>query len=166
MTRSQKIVLSVLIVLALAFIVVTLRGVLQPACLTQPERDSLQCKPGDGVKALGALTARFARGMKLPQASYSLAPNTDFTVVIAATSDEIRSLKMKLTEGDAAELRLVNERPDEGEMKDQSNEKKNPLPRRDDDHVLVRTKTLVVTDQGARLTMFCTGSAQCLFETE
>lgn len=166
MTRTQKMMLVGLIVLVLVFILVTARGLTQPACLDKLERDTPRCKPGGGMKGLGALTAPFAKGLKLPQASYTVAPNADLSVNIPATSDKMRSLKMKLTEGSAGALRLVNLTPDDGDMKDQSDEKKNTLPRYDDDNALVRTKTLVVTEQGARLTMYCTGSTRCRFETE
>ena len=166
MTRSQKVMLVGLIALVLLFILVMARGLTQPKCLYKPERDTPRCQPGGGMKGLGALTSPFARGLKLPQASYIVAPNAEFSVSIPATSDKMRSLKMKLTEDSTGGLKLVNVRPDDGDMKDQTDETKNKLPRYDDDNVLVRTKTLVVTEQGARLTMYCTGSTRCLFETE
>lgn len=170
MTRSQKVMLAVLALTVVVFALVLWRGAAQPGCIGKPARDQPECKAGGGIKGLGSLTSSFAKGLKLPQPSYAVAANASVEVAIPAASDEMRSLKLKLAEGSAAQLSLVNARPDQDSdpdgMAKQRNEARNKLPYYDDDHVLQRAMTFVVTDKGGRLTMRCTGSSRCVFEGE
>ena len=167
MTRSQKLMLLALALIAVVFALVIWHGATRPACVDEVPPSQPGCKPGGGIKSLGALTAPFTKSLKLPQPSYPVAPNTSVSVVIPAASDDMRSLKVKLAEGSAAQLSLANVRPDKDTHPEhiarQRALSRNSLPFQDDDHVLQRTMTLVVTDLGARLTMRCTGASRCVF---
>ena len=49
MTRSQKVVLVVLALLAVLFALVTWHGAKQPACAGRSALDKPECKPGGGT---------------------------------------------------------------------------------------------------------------------
>lgn len=168
MTRSQKVVLIGLALIVVLFALVTWHGAAQPDCIGPHADAAPGCRPGGGIKSLGRLTSPFAKGMKLPQPSYAVAANTPSYVTIPAAAEKMRSLKIRLSEGSAAQLSLANAAPDEDSdpegMAKQRVESRNRLPYYDDEHVLQRVMTLVVTDKGGLLTMHCTGPTRCVFE--
>jgi hypothetical protein len=170
MTRSQKVMLAVLALIVVVFALVMWRGAAQPACIGTAAHTQPECKAGGGIKGLGSLTSSFAKGLKLPKPSYAVAPGASAEVTFPAASEEMRSVKVKLAQGASAQLSLVNVLPDKNTDRDgmpkQRDIDRNGLPFFDDDHVLQRTMTLVVTEMGGKLTMHCTGSSRCVFEGE
>ena len=170
MTRSQKVVLVGFALIVMLFALITWHGTAQPACAERAARIEPQCKPGSFIKALSGLASWLSTGVKLPKQSYAVAVNARVDVAIPAASDKLRSLRVKLTQGSAAQLSLVNVRPDEDSdpdgMAKQRDESRNKLPYANEDGALQITMTFVVTDKGGRLTMHCTGSSPCVFEGE
>ncbi len=141
----------------------TWHGAGQPDC-DGAQASTASCQPGAGTRALGNLLAPLSAGVKLPQKSYSVAPNASVDVEIPVASADMRSLKITLAEGNGARLRLVNVKPDPNSLADQRDLDKGRLPSDAADASSRMTRTYVVTAQGATLTMQCLGSVRCVFQ--
>jgi hypothetical protein len=159
MSGAQKAVLIALGLLALAFVLVIAWGSTQPAC-TGKARDCMQAyKPSGGMKTMRKLFSSAGPVVKLPQKRYEFNAPARQQIEIAASSDEIRTLKLKQVQG-VFKLSLKNAQAGE-DLKDQSA----PLPQQADDPDNRVRMTFAVTRGGGLLTIDCL-LAPCVLQVE
>lgn len=162
MSRSQKITLAALALIALAFAGLMLKGLSQPGC----EGDKLACARGyspDDMKKLGGLFSSSGMRAELPQQRYELPQAARREMEVASAAQGIRTLKLQLPQG-TARLSLVN-RDGARDIDLSAQEDATQLPREPgaDDGQEPRGINFAVTGGGGTLAIECT-APPCVLE--
>lgn len=156
MSRSQKVTLAVLALIALAFVLLTVRGLAQPGCEGDEQACARGYSPG-GMKKLGSLFGSSAAARaELPQQRYEMPQAARREMEVASAAQSIRTLKLQLPQG-TARLSLVN-RDGARDIDLSPQEEATQLPREADgkDEQDPRGINFAVTGGGGTLAVQCT----------
>lgn len=174
MTRTQKLTLAALALIALVFVALIVGGQLQPAgnCGNSGgdgERSSrTECskkvEAGSGIQALGRMLASRGPRVELPQKRYPFDSTGQVQVQVAPSDDKLRTLKLRAAKG-RFKLRFVNV-PDPKSLSIKDQDEFTELPRevkREGDDPMALS--FAVNRGGGQLTIKCT-QAPCLLVAE
>jgi len=162
MSRSQKIVLIALALIALAFVALVVRGQMRPSCEGRDADCAKGYEPGDTMRFFGKLLSDASPKVKLPQPRYTVQDKTRLSIDIAPADDKIRTLKVRLTQG-TARLNVVSAPGDKGDIDLADQAKPTGLPREASAVDDQRTLSFVVTRGGGVLTVDC-AAGPCVIE--